>query len=213
MTEASGGSGSVAVEHDLLAEVVTQQLEAMLAVGNYDAVKLLLRPVQPVDIAEAIGALPSRLQAIAFRLLAKDEAISVYEYLDTPTQQNLLGLLRSGEMRDVMEEMSPDDRTRLFEELPAKAVRQLLSELSPEERRVTAELLGYEAETAGRLMTTEYVALKENQTAAVALEIVRRRARDTETIYSLVCHRCSTSSDRDPFAAGPAHRRSSRARR
>ena len=47
---------------------------------------------------------------------------------------------------------------------------------------------GYEAETAGRLMTTEYVALKENQTAAVALEIVRRRARDTETIYSLVCH-------------------------
>ena len=185
MTEASGGSGSVAVEHDLLAEVVTQQLEAMLAVGNYDAVKLLLRPVQPVDIAEAIGALPSQLQAIAFRLLAKDEAISVYEYLDTPTQQNLLGLLRSGEMRDVMEEMSPDDRTRLFEELPAKVVRQLLSELSPEERRVTAELLGYEAETAGRLMTTEYVALKENQTAAVALEIVRRRARDTETIYSL----------------------------
>ena len=186
MTEASGrSSGGMSTEHDLLAELVTQQLEAMLAVGNYDAVKLLLQPVQPVDIAEAIGALPPQLQAIAFRLLAKDEAISVYEYLDTAIQQNLLGLLRSGEMREVMEEMSPDDRARLFEELPAKVVRQLLSELSPEERRVTAELLGYEPETAGRLMTTEYVALKENQTAAVALEIVRRRARDTETIYSL----------------------------
>ena len=186
MTEASGSSsGGMSTEHDLLAELVTQQLEAMLAVGNYDAVKLLLQPVQPVDIAEAIGALPPQLQAIAFRLLAKDEAISVYEYLDTTIQQNLLGLLRSGEMREVMEEMSPDDRARLFEELPAKVVRQLLSELSPEERRVTAELLGYEPETAGRLMTTEYVALKENQTAAVALEIVRRRARDTETIYSL----------------------------
>ena len=186
MTEASGSSsGGMSTEHDLLAELVTQQLEAMLAVGNYDAVKLLLQPVQPVDIAEAIGALPPQLQAIAFRLLAKDEAISVYEYLDTTIQQNLLGLLRSGEMREVMEEMSPDDRARLFDELPAKVVRQLLSELSPEERRVTAELLGYEPETAGRLMTTEYVALKENQTAAVALEIVRRRARDTETIYSL----------------------------
>jgi magnesium transporter len=98
-------------------------------------------------------------------------------------------------MREVVEEMSPDDRARLLEELPAKVVRQLLSELSPEERRVTAQLLGYEAETAGRLMTTEYIALKENQTAAMALEIVRRRARDTETIYSLYvtdAERCLT---------------------
>ena len=143
MTEASGlSSGSVTVEHHLLAEVVTQQLEGMLVVGNYDAVKLLLEPVQPVDIAEAISNLPANLQAIAFRLLSKDEAISVYEYLDTATQQSLLSLLRSGEMREVMEEMSPDDRARLFEELPAKVVRQLLSELSPDERQVTARLLG-----------------------------------------------------------------------
>ncbi|WP_115131528.1 magnesium transporter [Synechococcus sp. N26] len=186
MTEASGLSSSgVSVEPELLAEAVSHELAAMLQAGNYDAVKVLLEPVQPVDIAEAIGNLPANLQAIAFRLLGKDEAISVYEYLDAATQQSLLSLLRSGEMRDVVEEMSPDDRARLFEELPAKVVRQLLSELSPDERKVTAELLGYRSETAGRLMTTEYIALKENQTAAVALEIVRRRARDTETIYSL----------------------------
>jgi len=186
MTEAAGNeAGNITVELELVAEVVSQQLESMLSVGNYDAVKLLLKPVQPVDIAEAIGNLPTNLQALAFRFLGKDEAISVYEYLDSATQQSLLRLLRSGEMREVVEEMSPDDRARLLEELPAKVVRQLLSELSPEERRVTAQLLGYEAETAGRLMTTEYIALKENQTAATALEIVRRRARDTETIYSL----------------------------
>ena len=186
MTEAAGNEASnITVELELVAEVVSQQLESMLSVGNYDAVKLLLKPVQPVDIAEAIGNLPTNLQALAFRFLGKDEAISVYEYLDSATQQSLLRLLRSGEMREVVEEMSPDDRARLLEELPAKVVRQLLSELSPEERRVTAQLLGYEAETAGRLMTTEYIALKENQTAATALEIVRRRARDTETIYSL----------------------------
>ena len=196
MTEAAGSeAGNITVELELVAEVVSQQLESMLSVGNYDAVKLLLKPVQPVDIAEAIGNLPTNLQALAFRLLGKDEAISVYEYLDSATQQSLLRLLRSGEMREVVEEMSPDDRARLLEELPAKVVRQLLSELSPEERRVTAQLLGYEAETAGRLMTTEYIALKENQTAATALEIVRRRARDTETIYSLYvtdAQRCLT---------------------
>ena len=196
MKEAAGNeAGNITVELELVAEVVSQQLESMLSVGNYDAVKLLLKPVQPVDIAEAIGNLPTNLQALAFRFLGKDEAISVYEYLDSATQQSLLRLLRSGEMREVVEEMSPDDRARLLEELPAKVVRQLLSELSPEERRVTAQLLGYEAETAGRLMTTEYIPLKENQTAAMALEIVRSRARDTETIYSLYvtdAQRCLT---------------------
>ena len=70
MTEASGlSSAGVSVEPDLLAEAVSQELAAMLQAGNYDAVKLLLEPVQPVDIAEAIGSLPANLQAIAFRLL------------------------------------------------------------------------------------------------------------------------------------------------
>ena len=169
----------------MVASVVTQQLESMLAAGNYDAVKLLLEPVQPVDIAEAIGSLPRTLQALAFRLLSKDEAIEVYEYLEPAVQQSLLERLRSGEVLELVEEMSPDDRVRLFDELPAKVVRRLLMELSPAERRVTAQLLGYEAETAGRLMTTEFIDLKEFHSAAQALTIVRRRARDTETIYSL----------------------------
>ena len=66
MTEASGlSSAGVSVELDLLAEAVSQELAAMLQAGNYDAVKLLLEPVQPVDIAEAIGSLPANLQAIA----------------------------------------------------------------------------------------------------------------------------------------------------
>ena len=168
-----------------LAEVVAQQLEALLEAGNYDGAKLLLQPVQEVDAAEAIGSLPRTLQALAFRLLPKDEAIEVYEYLDPSVQQTLLERLRSGEVLELVEEMSPDDRVRLFDELPAKVVRRLLAELSPAERRVTAQLLGYESETAGRLMTTEFIDLKEFHSAAQALAIVRRRARDTETIYSL----------------------------
>ncbi len=168
-----------------VAEVVAQQLETLLEAGNYDGAKLLLGPVQEVDAAEAIGSLPRTLQALAFRLLPKDEAIEVYEYLDPAVQQTLLERLRSGEVLELVEEMSPDDRVRLFDELPAKVVRRLLAELSPAERRVTAQLLGYEAETAGRLMTTEFVDLKEFHSATQALAIVRRRARDTETIYSL----------------------------
>ena len=85
----------------VVASVVTQQLETMLTAGNYDAVKLLLEPVQPVDIAEAIGNLPRTLQALAFRLLGKDEAIEVYEYLDAAVQQSLLERLRSGEVLEL----------------------------------------------------------------------------------------------------------------
>tara|TARA_Y100001968_G_scaffold330877_1_gene383863 strand:+ start:1769 stop:3184 length:1416 start_codon:yes stop_codon:yes gene_type:complete len=168
-----------------LADMVSQQLEAMLSAGNYDGVKTLLEPVQPVDIAQAIGGLPLILQALAFRLLNKNEAIEVYEYLDPGVQQSLLDRLRSGEVLELVEQMSPDDRVRLFDELPAKVVKRLLAELSPSERRVTAQLLGYEAETAGRLMTTEFIDLKEFYSAAQALTIVRRRAPYTETIYSL----------------------------
>jgi magnesium transporter len=179
---ASGASGANGIA---LAEVVARQLEVLLEAGNYDGAKLLLKPVQEVDAAEAIGLLPRTLQALAFRLLPKDEAIEVYEYLDPSVQQTLLERLRSGEVLELVEEMSPDDRVRLFDELPAKVVRRLLAELSPAERRVTAQLLGYEPETAGRLMTTEFIDLKEFHSAGQALEIVRRRARDTETIYSL----------------------------
>ena len=81
MNEAKGPSNTAAslVNSPHTADVVAAQLEAMLSAGNYDGVKTLLEPVQPVDIAEAIGRLPLILQALAFRLLVKNEAIEVYE--------------------------------------------------------------------------------------------------------------------------------------
>ena len=119
-------------------ENITFQFEELLIAGNYDEAKLLLEPSQPVDIADAIGSLPLILQALAFRLLKKNEAIEVYEYLDPVVQQTLLERLRSGEVLEIVEKMSPDDRVQLFDELPAKVVRKFLSALSPGERKVTA---------------------------------------------------------------------------
>lgn len=166
-------------------EKIAIDLQELLVAGNYDTAKLILEPSQPVDIAEAIGSLPQILQALAFRLLKKNEAIEVYEYLDPIVQQTLLDRLRSGEVLEIVEKMSPDDRVQLFDELPAKVVRKFLSALSPGERKVTAELLGYQPETAGRLMTTEFIDLKEMQTAEDALTLIRKKAPFTETIYSL----------------------------
>ena len=168
-----------------ISELVRSQLQALLEQENFRGAKALLVPVQPADIAEAIEGLPETMQAIAFRLIAKDEAIEVYENLDSSVQQALIEEFKRQDLIDVVDKMSPDDRVRLFDELPAKIVRRLLEQLSTQERQATALLLGYEAQTAGRIMTPEYVALKENWTVARALEHIRAQADLSETVYYL----------------------------
>ncbi len=168
-----------------LTELVRSQLQALLEQDNFRGAKALLVPVQPADIAEAIGGLPEPMQAIAFRLIAKNEAIEVYEYLDSSVQQALIEEFKRQDLIDIVDKMSPDDRVRLFDELPAKIVRRLLEQLSLQERQATALLLGYEAQTAGRIMTPEYVALKESWTVARTLEHIRAQAELSETVYYL----------------------------
>ncbi|MFT0813543.1 magnesium transporter [Synechococcus sp. OH20] len=192
-------------------ELLRGQLSLALREDNLEQAKSLLLPVQAVDIAEVIGELPEAQQALAFRLLPKDLAIRVYEHLDIDLQQALLREFRSHEIQDILDKMSPDDRARLFDELPAKVVAELLPQLSPQEREATALLLGYAPNTAGRIMTPEYISLRENLTAAEALERVRLLARETETIYYLYVtdqerHLTGTLSLRELVMADPAQR-------
>lgn len=176
---------SQTISRQELRELVRSQLQALLEQDNFRGAKALLVPVQPADIAEAIEGLPETMQAIAFRLLSKNEAIEVYENLDSPVQQALIEDFKRQDLIDIVDKMSPDDRARLFDELPAKVVRRLLEQLSLQERKATALLLGYEAETAGRIMTPEYVALKENWTVERALNHIRAQADLSETVYYL----------------------------
>ncbi|WP_416670304.1 magnesium transporter [Egbenema bharatensis] len=166
-----------------LRHIVREQLKLLLEQKNYEGVKSLLVPVQPVDIAEAIEELPQSTQILAFRLLKKQEAIEVYEYLSPEVQQSLLQEFRDQEAIDIVESMAPDDRANLFDELPAKLVRRVLSQLPPEEREATALLLGYKPGTAGRMMTPEYISIRDNLTASQAQERIRRLAEDREVAY------------------------------
>lgn len=168
-----------------LRELVRVQLQMLLEAGDLQGAKAILVPVQAPDIAEAIEGLPEAMHALAFRLLSKQEAIEVYEHLDYSVQERLIEELRSQEVLDIVDKMSPDDRARLFDELPAKIVNRLLEQLSPNERQATSQLLGYEAGTAGRIMTPELISLKENFTVAETLERIRRLANASEMIYYL----------------------------
>ncbi len=165
--------------------LVQSQLQILLSQNDLEGAKNLLMPVQPADVADAIEGLPVTSQVIAFRLLSKAEAIEVFEYLDSAVQQSLLEEFKGQDVLDVVDQMSPDDRVRLFDELPASVVSRLLPQLSAEERQATALLLGYEAGTAGHIMTPEYISLKETWTVNQALEQIRQLANISETIYYL----------------------------
>ncbi len=185
VTERDSLTYSQTISRQELRALVRSQLAALLEQGNLQGAKALLVPVQPADIAESIEGLPEAMQAIAFRLLSKAEAIEVYEHLDSSVQQTLIEDFKRQDVIDIVDKMSPDDRVKLFDELPAKVVSRLLSQLSPEERQTTALLLGYEADTAGRIMTPEYVALREGWTISQALDHIRNLANFSETIYYL----------------------------
>ncbi|MBL1208919.1 magnesium transporter [Geminocystis sp. GBBB08] len=166
-----------------LRELVSSQLRLLLERNNLEGAKALLLPVQHVDIAEAIEYLPPSMQLIAFRLLSKTEAIEVYEHLDSTVQQSLIEEFKRQEVLDIVDKMSPDDRVRLFDELPASVVSRILEQLSPAERQATNLLLGYEEDTAGRIMTPEYISLKQTLTVEETLDRIRSLAKASELIY------------------------------
>ena len=157
----------------------------LVATRDVNALNQWLAEADPLEIAEELGRLPVADMAIPFRLLPKDRALEVFELLDPLHQQELLEGLRDANVRELVEDMDPDDRARLVDEMPAKVAKQLLAGLSPRERALTATLLGYPENSAGRVMSPEVVNLKANQTVGDALARLRRSGGSPETIIAL----------------------------
>lgn len=164
--------------------MLTEDIRDLLTdTTDLNQLKWDLNRLQPVDVGEYITQLPEKQRAIAFRLLNKAHAIDVFEYLPTEVQQELINSLHDVQVVQLVEEMSPDERAELFDELPAGVIKRLLQELSPEQRQATATILGYPEGTAGRVMTTEYVRLRQGLTVGEALSKIRRQDEDKESIY------------------------------
>lgn len=152
-------------------------------IADLNQLKTELNRLPAVDVGEYIADLASERRAIAFRLLNKAQAIDVFEYLPPEVQEELIGALHDTQVFQIVEAMSPDDRAELLDELPAGVVKRLLQQLSPAERQATATILGYPEGTAGRVMTTEYVRLREGLTVGEGLSKIRLTDQDKETIY------------------------------
>jgi len=169
------------MENRILTYIEDVDIENM----DMENLKALLASAEELEILDAFYDLPSEEQVIMFRLLAKDSALSVFEQLDTDLQQNLLRSFTDERVIEFVNEMAPDDRVKLLDEMPAGIAKKLLNSLSSEEREATNVLMGYKPETAGRIMTTEYISLQKDMTAQQALDKVRKQAKDKETIYTL----------------------------
>ncbi|MEH2076959.1 MAG: magnesium transporter [Nostoc sp.] len=164
--------------------MLTQDIRDLLTdTTDLNQLKWDLNRLQPVDVGDYITQLPEKERAIAFRLLNKAQAIDVFEYLPTEVQEELINSLHDVQVVQLVEAMSPDERAELFDELPAGVIKRLLQELSPEQRQATATILGYPEGTAGRVMTTEYVRLRQGLTVGEALSKIRRQDEDKESIY------------------------------
>ncbi|MGG6266349.1 magnesium transporter [Leptolyngbya sp. AN03gr2] len=164
--------------------MLTQDSRATLAgISDLNRLKLELNELPAIDVGDYITELEPEQRAITFRLLNKTQATDVFEYLPPEVRESLIGSLQNIQVRHIVESMRPDDRAELFDELPAGIVKRLVQQLSPEERQATATILGYAEGTAGRVMTTEYVRLREGLTVGEALNKIRLADRDKETIY------------------------------
>ncbi|CAL9560175.1 Magnesium transporter MgtE [Nocardiopsis dassonvillei] len=162
-----------------------EELTELVENNDLTGIRLWLAEHRPYEIADELSRMAGGQAIIPFRLLDKDRELEVFEELDPGQQQAILLGLRDTAFHEILEEMDPDDRARLIGEAPAKIATRALAGLSPAERRMTAALLGYPEDSVGRYMTPETVVLHRDLTVGRALEIVRAKGADAETIYTL----------------------------
>ncbi|MFJ9555351.1 magnesium transporter [Nocardiopsis sp. NPDC101807] len=162
-----------------------EELTDLVENNDLTGIRLWLAEHRPYEIADELSRMAGGEAIIPFRLLDKDRELEVFEELDPSQQQAILLGLRDSAFHEILEEMDPDDRARLIGEAPAKIATRALAGLSPAERKMTAALLGYPEDAVGRFMTPETVILHRDLTVHRALEVVRARGADAETIYTL----------------------------
>ncbi len=162
-----------------------KELEELIELLNnkqYTKLRQYLAELNDADIAGLMDELEEEEMLKVFRILPKDLAADVFSYLEMENQQMIITSLSDKEAGTIIDNLMADDAVDLLEEMPANVVKKLLAHASPEARRDINHLLRYPEDSAGSLMTVEYVDLKENLTVSQAIERIRKVGVDSETI-------------------------------
>lgn len=162
---------------------IVESIDSLLNERNFYAIKELIKEMEPADLSSIFEEFPERA-ATLFRLLPKDLAAETFVEMETVTQELLLNSFTDNEIKSVLDELYIDDTVDIIEEMPANVVKRILNNSDSESRKIINEILKYPADSAGSIMTTEYVRLSENITVEDALKRIRRTGVDKETIYT-----------------------------
>lgn len=158
------------------------EVEMLLNRRDWQSLRHILTAQPPPEVADLLLQLERPKNALAFRAMPRQFSANVFSYLEPKDKDALLQELTNEETRQLLEDMRPDDRTELLEEMPGQVTQRLLNVLSPSDLREARWLLGYPDESVGRLMTPDYVAVRPDWTVSRAMDHVRARGRDSETI-------------------------------
>ncbi|MCM1119757.1 MAG: magnesium transporter [bacterium] len=159
-----------------------ETIQELLQTQQYTRLRQLLVDLNDADIAACMEQLPEQSMVKAFRILPKDLAADIFSYLDVDLQQTVIISLTDREAASIIDNLMADDAVDLLEEMPANVVKRLLENASPDTRRDINHLLRYPEDSAGSIMTVEYVDLKESLTVEGAIARIRRVGLDSETI-------------------------------
>lgn len=157
-------------------------LESLDDARKYHSLQDLLRNIPAVDLAAVFEELPKEKMPILFRLCQKDQAAELFAELSADTQKDLIDGLGDTELKDVIEALFADDAADLVEEMPAGVVQRILAQAEPETRRMINELLKYPEDSAGGIMTTEFMELRPDMSTQQALAAIRESGIDKATI-------------------------------
>ena len=169
---------------DLVQEL--EELKELLETRQYTGLRQKLTELNDADIAVIMEEMEAEQMLKIFRILPKDMAADVFAYMEVDNQQMIITSLSERDAASIIDNLMADDATDLLEEMPANIVKKLLAIASPETRRDINHLLRYPEDSAGSLMTVEYVDLKENLTVAESIQRIRNIGLDSETIN--VCY-------------------------
>ena len=165
---------------------MAEEIEEFITRKQYTQLRDLLIPMEAADIALVIEHLPKESMPLVFRLLPKEQAAEVFVELDSDVQELLIQGFSNTELKEVLDELYLDDAVDIVEEMPANVVKRILKHSDPEMRKSINEILKYPEDSAGSIMTTEFVDLKQLMTVGDAIKRIRRTGPDKETIN--VCY-------------------------
>ena len=151
---------------------------------EFGRIRVLFTAMEPADIAELLGEIDEQRLPILFRILPKELAAETFVEMDSDEQELLINAFSERELHDVVEELFVDDAVDIIEEMPANVVKRILRHTDSEMRNSINEILRYPKDSAGSIMTTEYVSLKKDMTVSEAFDRIRRTGVDKETIYT-----------------------------